>query len=914
MINIGVGAHITAAAPGGKRYAKSLTSEERRSPNNCIWLCQNCAKLIDSDETAFSTERLHDWKMRREVRQSELILALPDSRSSAPRNSTAVEARQLVDYRRLPETFYQRLVGRDSELNCLDEAWSDTRVNIISLVAEGGAGKSALINEWLTRLQADDYRGAQLVLGWSFYSQGSKERASSADPFLNWAAEKLGIELKVSSTTAKADAIADALTQRRALVLLDGVEPLQHGIDTQLGQLKDFGLRAFLRRVAATPSRAGHGLVVVTSRLAVKDIATWQAGSSPVLRVTRLSDAAGGMLLRENGVWGTDKDIEGAAHDFGGHPLALSLLASYVKETQAGDVRRRDRIRNLLADPNNPGHDHARRVMESYEREWLASRPLDLAVMQMVGLFDRPAADDCLRALRASPPITGLPAAMVEVGDDEWNRSVARLREVRLLAPPDTDAPGTLDAHPLVRDWFGEQFKQTNQPAWEAAHGRLYEHLRDTTKEGETPSLEQLTPLYQAIVHGCRAGRHNEAWNEVFAARLKRVVGTRFENYTTRTLGAIGSELAALSNFFVKPYDHPVASLGSAELKQIMISVGECLSAQGRYSEVIFTMGVLDKIVEPATGWRYAGSGSIRPHIAHLRRISAVQLTLGLIAHATANAARSVELVSRSSTLAGLAVGARASFARALYMSGQREKAKTVMLDIKPSSSSYRALSNIQFDLLIDEGNTTLVHEFAVRHEESAKFQAAPLLIGHNSLILGRSHFLLAMEKVIKRRSFSDIRDHIQVTFLRLDDAVERFRSSGVLDVIAIGLLARARFRRNLGDWAGAALDLNEVEEIAEPALMRLLLCDMAIERARLDFARREAFAPLNGFISYCKSKPAQLDESERQRLQAEAAVHLASAADTIATHGYHRRDEELAELQSVIRGQRTFASLSARV
>ena len=61
------------------------------------------------------------------------------------------------------------------------------------------------------------------------------------------------------------------------------------------------------------------------------------------------------------------------------------------------------------------------------------------------------------------------------------------------------------------------------------------------------------------------------------------------------------------------------------------------------------------------------------------------------------------------------------------------------------------------------------------------------------------------------------------------------------------GLLARAAFRRSVGDWDGAARDLDEVEEIAEPGPMRLYLCDMALERARLAFARGEAFAPLNG-------------------------------------------------------------------
>ncbi|MGH6798795.1 MAG: toll/interleukin-1 receptor domain-containing protein, partial [Roseiarcus sp.] len=90
-----------------------------------------------------------------------------------------------VDISGLPETGYERLVGRDAELGRLDEAWSDGKINILSLVAEGGAGKSALVNEWLTRLRAENYRGADCVLGWSFYSQGSKERATAADAFLN---------------------------------------------------------------------------------------------------------------------------------------------------------------------------------------------------------------------------------------------------------------------------------------------------------------------------------------------------------------------------------------------------------------------------------------------------------------------------------------------------------------------------------------------------------------------------------------------------------------------------------------------------------------------------------------------------------------------------------------------------------
>lgn len=61
-VNVGVAAHITAAAPAGPRYDPTVSPEERSGPTNGIWLCQNCAKLIDNDARRFTVAVIRAWK------------------------------------------------------------------------------------------------------------------------------------------------------------------------------------------------------------------------------------------------------------------------------------------------------------------------------------------------------------------------------------------------------------------------------------------------------------------------------------------------------------------------------------------------------------------------------------------------------------------------------------------------------------------------------------------------------------------------------------------------------------------------------------------------------------------------------------------------------------------------------------
>jgi hypothetical protein len=848
-------------------------------------------------------------------------------------NEIAKIAKEIVDRRRarepvsrslrpayvhvagLTESAFERLVGRDSALKRLDAAWADRNTNIVSLVAEAGAGKSALVNEWLKRMQADNYRSAEAVLGWSFYGQGSEDRASSADEFLDWAVDKLRMKIDAASAGAKGEAIADALAQRRLLLVLDGLEPLQYGLDAQRGELKDLGLRALLRRFAAMPPAEAHGLVVLTSRLAVTDIARWNGGAAPVLELERLSDEAGGALLRANGVWGTDAELRAAAHAFGGHPLALDLLASFLTETQFGDVRRRDRIRERLRDPESPYHDQVHRILESYETEWLGGQPVQHAIMRTVGLFDRPASGDCMRALRERPAIAGLTDAVVGLDEGASQRAADRLRDVRLLAPAAPAAPAALDAHPLVRGWFGQRLEKTNPEAWRAAHARLFEHLRDMTWEGRTPTLENLATLYQAIPHGCRAGRHQQALNEVYKNRIcRRLENGQIEFYSYRKLGAVASDLAAISWFFETPYEAPIATLTTADQAFVLNVASVCLRAQGRFAEALPAVRVGLRLREDAKHWKGAA--------VEASNLSETELLLGEVAAAVATAEQSVAHADNGGDEFQSVVN-RVNHAAALHAAGRREEAERLFADAenrqKKMQPEYPLLYSVQgyryCDLLLARNDVTAVRDRAAKilEWESNTASPSPLDRATLRLTLGRAHFGLALDTASRLPS-AVAQGDVRAAQTRLSEAVDGLRAINQFDDLPRALLARAAFRRSIGDWAGAKRDLEEVEEIAEPGPMRLHLCDMALERARLAFAHIAAFAPLNGLIDDGPPRPEPPGAAERAKLAADARENLATARKLIERCGYHRRDIEAAELEVVRDGERHFADLPARV
>ena len=199
-----------------------------------------------------------------------------------------------ISIARLPVTGSD-IFGREEDIAFLDDAWANPDVNVVTIVAWAGVGKSTLVNHWLRGMAAEHYRSAELVFGWSFYRQGTSGDTSSADEFLDAALAWFGDpDPRIGTAWEKGERLAKLISHRRTLLVLDGLEPLQNPPGPQEGRLREPSLQALLRELAAFNA----GLCVITTRLPIADLADHERSSAPRRDLEQLSSDAGAKLLR----------------------------------------------------------------------------------------------------------------------------------------------------------------------------------------------------------------------------------------------------------------------------------------------------------------------------------------------------------------------------------------------------------------------------------------------------------------------------------------------------------------------------------------------------------------------------------------------------------------------------------------
>jgi hypothetical protein len=158
--NIGVAAHITAASPGGPRFDSTLDAKSRREPDNGIWLCQNHAKLIDSDVQRFTVAILQDWKQR-----SESAARLDLERPLQAQGSSGNDVELLKFYSQcLDRPAFQDAFFRERSTESFDKAIEDTITAINTGCLRARDGKVLARAKGKSFLQTDTWRDRMDVI------------------------------------------------------------------------------------------------------------------------------------------------------------------------------------------------------------------------------------------------------------------------------------------------------------------------------------------------------------------------------------------------------------------------------------------------------------------------------------------------------------------------------------------------------------------------------------------------------------------------------------------------------------------------------------------------------------------------------------------------------------------------------
>lgn len=808
----------------------------------------------------------------------------------------------IIDISRLISYAPTNLIGREDEVERLDKAWDlavgpeTQRPHILVLVGMGGEGKTSLLAKWTASLAHKGWPGCEAVFAWSFYSQGTANPSGSSEAFLNQALAFFGDKaLSESSEIAfnKGQRLARLVGEKKALLLLDGLEPLQYAPSSATaGELKDKGLAALLRGLAAN----SKGLCVLTTRYSIPDLQVYWQTTVQQWRVSRLSVEAGVALLQSLGVKGSRAECAKAVEEVKGHALTLHLLGAWLRDAHFGDIRRRRLVSYHEADMQEQG-GRAFRVMDAYsnwfEREGENGQRA-LAVLRLLGLFDRPATAGCIDALLCAPVINGLTDVLVGIQEVQWHLTLSRLEAAKILVVyrDSGNRMVAMDAHPLLREYFAWQIQTQQLVAWQAAHRRIYDYLCAATLDTQQPTLDDLQPLYQAVAHGCLAGMQQETVQDVYLARILR----RNERYSVQKLGAFGSDLGAIACFFEQPWKRVSPGLAEADQAWLLNEAAFLLRALGRLPEAMEPLRAGLAMRVQQKNWREAAICA--------GNLAELALSLGDLPGAIAVSTQAVSYADRSDEFF-LRIGLRAAHADALYQAGQQEtaqqhfcEAEAMQAKFQPDYPLLYSVHSFRYcDLLLalpeqaawrqwlfkancppEVGGQELsrpmqaCHAVANRATMTLQWvmpQAWLLDIALDYLSLGRA----ALYEVI----LADSATNSSHEFMK--DAVDGLRRAGQQGYLPGALLSRAWERCIAKQYTGpdsAQADLDEAWEIAARGPMPLFLADIHLYRARL----------FGEMMPYPWQSP---------------IADLRQARQLIEKHGYLRRMAELLDAEVVL-------------
>ncbi|HKS27573.1 MAG TPA: DUF4062 domain-containing protein [Pyrinomonadaceae bacterium] len=413
-----------------------------------------------------------------------------------------------------PYTLLQthRLVGRQPELRLLTDwvAKPDSEVykaRILSLVAIGGLGKSALTWTWFNNIAPQEMNPLAGRMWWSFYESDAT--------FENFVTRALAYVSHRSLSKVQQIPVPEremqllAMLDRKAyLIVLDGLERILIAYarmdavrldDSQVGDQKNLRKTADPRagRFLKKLSQLRNSRILISTRLYPAELETEGADSIPAsyrIDITGLTDADAIELWRAFNVSGSRDLLLPIFNTFGKHPLLIQALAREVKlyRPKPGDFEKWLKDNPRFEPTKFPRLKDAMGHVLEYALRGLEDEAL--RALQVIAAFRMPARYDNLAAL-----LIGKEKVCAEQG--ELDKVLTELEDRGLLGW-DRRA-NRYDLHPIVR---GVAWSGLGNDARRGVYTNLHAHFEALPMINnylEVKSIEDLTPaieLYNSMI------------------------------------------------------------------------------------------------------------------------------------------------------------------------------------------------------------------------------------------------------------------------------------------------------------------------------------------------------------------------------------------------------------------------------
>ena len=395
----------------------------------------------------------------------------------------------------------QHFRGRETKLQELKD-WLQSPVTpdrVISVVAAGGTGKTALVDKALHEAKLSERAG---VFVWSFYED------PYTDAFLR-AAYLYFTGEKDTPTGGMLERLQIALSGDTPHVLvLDGLERVQgEGDHRRRGELEDLQLKRLLRALAG----AGNTRALVTSRFPLVDLEGFTGAGHRAIVLDDLERSVALDVLRAWKVRGDDAELTKLIEplDINGfcHALSVAVLGSYIGNFAEGDPTRAPDFSLEDAKESDPKARKLNRILEQYVKALtLAERDL----LARLSLFPRGVEVELLAwIVQSGGEVAG---ALIGLRGQQLVEHLERLQALGLVFRYKSTGRFVYSAHPFLRDFFRNLLGTKPESVHESIRAKLAPSLevRPTVPPADPSILDQYEMLIEETL---LAGRVKEAFD-----------------------------------------------------------------------------------------------------------------------------------------------------------------------------------------------------------------------------------------------------------------------------------------------------------------------------------------------------------------------------------------------------------------